>query len=73
LATTNLVPASWQSIASNVADPNGVIRFNDAETNAVQRFYRIRGLQARLCGYQETKMIGWGMDSVWGRLRLFDW
>jgi hypothetical protein len=42
LGTTNLSPANWRPVATNVADINGVFQFNDSTVNAPQRFYRVQ-------------------------------
>ena len=42
LATTNLAPAVWSSVATNPADGNGVFQFADVQaTNYNRRFYRV--------------------------------
>lgn len=44
VTTTNLVPADWQPVVTNIADTNGVFQFNHFMTNSPMRFYRIQGL-----------------------------
>jgi autotransporter-associated beta strand protein len=41
LGTSNLAPANWIALATNVADTNGAFQFTDLQvTNGPQRFYR---------------------------------
>jgi hypothetical protein len=41
--TTNLAPAGWMPLATNLADANGVFQFSDAQvTNYPARYYRIK-------------------------------
>jgi autotransporter-associated beta strand protein len=41
LGATNLSPAVWTRLATNLAGTNGVFQFSDTTTNAPQRFYRV--------------------------------
>jgi autotransporter-associated beta strand protein len=42
LAATNLVPANWMPIATNLANTNSIFQFTDQQTtNYGQRFYRL--------------------------------
>jgi hypothetical protein len=42
LASTNLAPATWLPLATNLADSSGIFQFTDPQaTNSPQRFYRL--------------------------------
>ena len=42
MGTTNLAPPGWLSLATNIADTNGLFQFTDSQaTNYSTRFYRI--------------------------------